>query len=117
MTILVTGGSGFIGSNFVLNWISKSSEKILNVDNLTYAGNKENLKNIESNDQYTFIKSDINNLNNYEKEFKNYDIRAVINFAAESRVDRSISSPSKFMQTNIIGTFNLLETSKSIGAR
>ena len=65
-----------------------------------------------SNDQYTFIKSDINNLNNYEKEFKNYDIRAVINFAAESHVDRSISSPSKFMQTNIIGTFNLLETSK-----
>ncbi len=112
MTILVTGGSGFIGSNFILNWIKKSSEKIINVDKLTYAGNEENLENIKDNDQYVFIKSDINDCHNYKNEFLNNDIRAVINFAAESHVDRSISSPSKFMQTNIIGTFNLLETSK-----
>ncbi len=113
MTILVTGGSGFIGSNFILNWIKKSSEQIINLDNLTYAGNEENLKSIENNSQYIFIKSDINNFHYYENEFHTNKIRAVINFAAESHVDKSISGPNKFMQTNIMGTFNLLETSKN----
>lgn len=112
-TILVTGGAGFIGSNFVKLVLEKHPEyKIINIDDLTYAGNLENLKYIDSNPNYVFIKVDIRDREKIEEIFKNNDITSVVNFAAESHVDRSIEEPELFLTTNIIGTQVLLDTAK-----
>jgi dTDP-glucose 4,6-dehydratase len=112
-TILVTGGAGFIGSNFVKLMLEKHPEyKIINIDALTYAGNLENLKDIDSNPNYEFIKVDIRDREKVEEIFKNNEITSVVNFAAESHVDRSIEEPEVFLTTNIIGTQVLLDTAK-----
>ncbi len=112
-TYLVTGGAGFIGSNFVHYMLGKYNNiKIINVDALTYAGNLENLKSIENNPNYTFIKADICSKEAIEKIFKENDIDYVVNFAAESHVDRSIRNPEIFVETNVKGTVNLLNIAK-----
>lgn len=112
-TILVTGGAGFIGSNFVKLMLEKHPEyKIINIDALTYAGNLENLKDIDGNPNYEFFKVDIRDREKIEEIFKNNDIDSVVNFAAESHVDRSIEEPEVFLTTNIIGTQVLLDTAK-----
>ncbi len=113
MTILVTGSAGFIGSNFVLNWLSEKNEKIIGLDKLTYAGNLENLKSVEKNSSYEFVKGDIGDSNLVAELLKKHQPKAVINFAAESHVDRSILGPDNFIQTNIIGTYRLLEEVRS----
>ena len=112
MTILVTGGAGFIGSNFILKWCSKNKEKIINIDNLNYAGNKKNLSNL-SPARYKFIKGSINNQKLIKSILRKYKIKKIIHFAAETHVDRSIKDASKFIKTNINGTFNLLEETRS----
>lgn len=123
MTILVTGGAGFIGSNFVIDWLTKINEPVVNLDILTYAGNLANLAAFFDNKKHIFIRGDIGDFTLLKKLLIDYKIRAVINFAAESHVDRSIHSPQEFMQTNIVGTFHLLEavreywTSMELGAR
>ena len=115
--ILVTGGAGFIGSNFI-HYIFKNTPfggKIINVDKLTYAGNLENLVEIEDKyggERYFFEKADICDFGEIKKIFEKYDIDTVLNFAAESHVDRSIFGPKDFVQTNIMGTFNLLEVAR-----
>jgi len=112
-TILVTGGAGFIGSNFVKLMLEKHPEyKIINIDALTYAGNLENLKDIDANPNYEFVKVDVRDREKIEEIFKNNDITSVVNFAAESHVDRSIEEPEVFLTTNIIGTQVLLDTAK-----
>lgn len=112
-TILVTGGAGFIGSNFVKLMLDKHPEyKIINIDSLTYAGNLENLKDIDANPNYEFIKVDIRDKEKIEEIFKSNDINSVVNLAAESHVDRSIEEPEVFLTTNIIGTQVLLDTAK-----
>lgn len=112
-TILVTGGAGFIGSNFVKLMLEKHPEyKIINIDALTYAGNLENLKDIDGNPNYEFIKVDIRDRDKIEEIFQNNEITSVVNFAAESHVDRSIEEPEVFLTTNIIGTQVLLDTAK-----
>ena len=115
--ILVTGGCGFIGSNFIRHMLSIYHYNITNLDKLTYAGNLENLKDIENDKRYSFIKGDIVDRNLVQHIFEARAIDTVINFAAESHVDRSIMSPDEFIQTNINGTFNLLETAKKLGVR
>lgn len=111
--ILVTGGAGFIGSCFVKQMLKKHSEyKIINVDSLTYAGNLENLKEIENNDNYTFIKADIRDDEIIYDIFSKYSIDTVVHFAAESHVDRSIEDPQIFLTTNVIGTQVLLDCAK-----
>lgn len=113
-TILITGGAGFIGSNFVPYFLDKHKEyKIVNIDKLTYAGNLDNLKECENNPNYTFIQGDICDRTLIEKIFKDYDIRGVIHFAAESHVDNSIKNPDAFIQTNIVGTFTLVDVAKN----
>ncbi|MBM3282929.1 dTDP-glucose 4,6-dehydratase [Candidatus Gottesmanbacteria bacterium] len=108
MRLLVTGGSGFIGTNFILYWLEHHPEdSILNIDKLTYAGNPENLKEIESNQNYHFVKGDICNVKLIDNIIKDIDI--LIHFAAESHVDRSITGPAPFIKTNIVGTYILLE--------
>jgi len=113
MSILVTGAAGFIGSNFVLNWLEKNKEKVIALDKLTYAGNLENLKSVEKKSNYEFVKGDIGDSSLVAQLLKDYQPRAIVNFAAESHVDRSIDGPDDFMQTNIIGTFRLLEEARS----
>jgi dTDP-glucose 4,6-dehydratase len=111
--ILVTGGAGFIGSNFVKMILDRHPDyKIINVDVLTYAGNLENLKDISNNQNCTFIKADIRNRLKIDEIFSSYDIDTVVNFAAESHVDRSIEEPEVFLTTNIIGTQVLLDVAK-----
>ncbi len=110
MSVFVTGGAGFIGANFVLDWIAKNDEAIVNIDNLTYAGNLESLTSIENSEQYTFVHGNIADKELFQKLLKKHQPRAVINFAAESHVDRSIHNPGAFVQTNVMGTFNLLES-------
>lgn len=113
MAVLVTGGAGFIGSNFVKYMLEKHPEyKVINIDALTYAGNLENLKDIDENSNYMFIKVDIRDRERIEEIFKNNEIVSVVNFAAESHVDRSIEEPEVFLTTNIIGTQVLLDTAK-----
>ncbi|HNH43540.1 MAG TPA: dTDP-glucose 4,6-dehydratase [Agitococcus sp.] len=109
MTILVTGGAGFIGSNFVLDWLAQSDEPIVNLDKLTYAGNLDSLKSLKDDARHIFVQGDIGDKALVSQLLAQYQPRAILNFAAESHVDRSIKSPTNFIDTNIIGTFNLLE--------
>ncbi len=116
--VLVTGGSGFIGSNFIHFMFRKYPEyKIINLDKLTYAGNPENLRDIEDNPNYKFIKGDIADRKIVNEIFKSRKIDAVVNFAAESHVDRSIEDPGIFIQTDIYGTYVLLEAVKKYGSK
>ncbi|MBU3213964.1 dTDP-glucose 4,6-dehydratase, partial [Clostridium estertheticum] len=113
-TYLVTGGAGFIGANFIHYMLNKYSDiKIINLDKLTYAGNLENLKDIETNSNYTFIQGDICDKELAEKLFFDNDIDYVVNFAAESHVDRSIKEPEIFVKTNVLGTVNILNVAKN----
>ena len=107
--ILVTGGAGFIGSNFVLDWLAQSDEAIVNLDALTYAGNLENLASLQGDLRHRFVRGDIGDFDLLSGLLAESRPRAVINFAAESHVDRSIHGPEDFIQTNIVGTFRLLE--------
>ncbi|WP_347987140.1 dTDP-glucose 4,6-dehydratase [Methylomonas sp. AM2-LC] len=107
--IVVTGGAGFIGSNFVLDWLAEYDETVINIDNLTYAGNLQNLVSLNNDPRHVFVKGDIGDYDLVLSLLKKYHIRAVINFAAESHVDRSIHGPEDFIQTNIVGSFRLLE--------
>ena len=107
--ILVTGGAGFIGSNFVLDWLAQSDEKIINLDKLTYAGNLQNLSSLSKDTRHIFVQGDIANTQLVSQILAQYQPRAIINLAAESHVDRSIHGPEDFIQTNILGTFHLLE--------
>ncbi len=110
MTILVTGGAGFIGANFVLDWIAGSDEPVVNLDKLTYAGNLQTLASLQGDARHVFVQGDIGDRALVEKLLAEHQPRAVVNFAAESHVDRSIHGPGDFVQTNIVGTFNLLES-------
>ena len=109
MTIFVTGGAGFIGANFVIDWLAAGHEPVVNLDKLTYAGNLENLVSLKGNKKHVFVQGDICDQGLVEKLLAEHQPRAVINFAAESHVDRSIHAPEDFIQTNIVGTFRLLE--------
>lgn len=109
MTILVTGGAGFIGANFVLDWLALCDEPVVNLDKLTYAGNLETLASLREDPRHVFVRGDIGNAELIEKLLVEHRPRAVINFAAESHVDRSIHGPGEFIQTNVVGTFRLLE--------
>ena len=112
-TLLVTGGAGFIGSNFIKMMLEKHPDyNIINVDSLTYAGNLKNLNDIDRNENYMFVKADIRDRKKIEEIFSNHFISYVVNFAAESHVDRSIETPETFMTTNIIGTQILLDAAK-----
>lgn len=111
--ILVTGGAGFIGANFVLDWVAQSDETIINLDALTYAGNRENLASLEGNPQHIFVHGDIGDTALVSALLAQHQPRAIINFAAESHVDRSIHGPEDFIQTNIVGTFKLLEATRA----
>jgi len=108
--ILVTGGAGFIGSNFVLDWLAQSDEAIVNLDKLTYAGNLQSLSSIANDPRYIFIQGDIGDAGLVAHILKQHRPRAIVNLAAESHVDRSIHGPEDFIQTNIVGTFRLLES-------
>jgi len=110
MTILVTGAAGFIGSNFVLDWFSQSEENVISFDLLTYAGNLENLSSLNQNPHHHFVQGNIGDRDLVLSLLKKYHIRAVIHFAAESHVDRSIHESRDFIETNIVGTYNLLES-------
>lgn len=107
--ILVTGGAGFIGANFVLDWLAQSDEAVINLDVLTYAGNRENLASLAGDERHLFVQGDISDSTLVTKLLAQHQPRAIINFAAESHVDRSIHGPEDFIQTNIVGTFRLLE--------
>ena len=109
MTILVTGGAGFIGSNFVLDWLAASHETVVNLDKLTYAGNLHNLAAVAGDPRHVFVHGDFGDTALVNSLLATHQPRAVLNFAAESHVDRSIHGPGDFIQTNIVGTFNLLE--------
>jgi len=108
--ILVTGGAGFIGSNFVLDWLRNGEEPVLNLDKLTYAGNPDNLAVLNGDGRHIFVRGDIGDAGLVTSLLKQHHPRAIVNFAAESHVDRSIHGPDDFIQTNIVGTFHLLET-------
>jgi len=110
MTILVTGGAGFIGGNFVLDWLAQSEEMVVNLDKLTYAGNLDTLRGLEGDTRHVFVQADIGDSATVDALLAKHQPRAIINFAAESHVDRSIHGPGEFIQTNIVGTFNLLES-------
>jgi len=109
-TIIVTGGAGFIGSNFVLTWVKQGLGKVVNLDKLTYAGNVANLDDIKDNPDHLFVQGDIGDPVLINKLLAEYQPCAVVNFAAESHVDRSIHGPEDFIQTNVVGTFHLLES-------
>ncbi len=109
MSILITGGAGFIGSNFVLDWLGQSDERVVNLDKLTYAGNLENLASLQGDARHVFVHGDIGDFTLVSRLLAEHQPRAVVNFAAESHVDRSIHGPGEFIQTNIVSTFHLLE--------
>ena len=113
MTILVTGAAGFIGSNFVLDWLSQSKKDVVSLDLLTYAGNLENLSSLSQNSHHHFVQGNIGDRNLVSSLLKKYQVRAIVNFAAESHVDRSIHESKDFIETNIVGTYNLLESARS----
>lgn len=108
--ILVTGGAGFIGANFVLDWLAQSDEPVVNLDKLTYAGNLETLASLDNNPKHIFVQGDIGDSALVDRLLAEHQPRAVLNFAAESHVDRSIHGPEDFVQTNVLGTFRLLES-------
>lgn len=111
--ILVTGGAGFIGANFVLDWLARHDEPVVNLDKLTYAGNMETLASLQGDPRHVFVQGDIGDGPLVAGLLSTHQPRAIINFAAESHVDRSISSPEDFIQTNIVGTFRLLEAARA----
>src|SRR5215813_2840554 len=108
-TILVTGGAGFIGSNFILQWLATEGTPLVNFDKLTYAGNLRNLESVSSDKCYTFVQGDIADRPLVRQLLRERQPRAIVHFAAESHVDRSIRGPDDFIKTNVNGTFNLLE--------
>ena len=108
--IFVTGGAGFIGANFILDWLRQSDEEIVNIDKLTYAGNLESLSSLQNDSRHVFVQGDIGDQLLMTELLEKYQPRAVLNFAAESHVDRSIHGPEAFIQTNVVGTFQLLES-------
>lgn len=108
--ILVTGGAGFIGANFVIDWLAAGNEPVVNLDKLTYAGNPENLRSLQGDARHVFVQGDIGDRAVVDALLQQYRPRAIINFAAESHVDRSIYGPAEFIQTNVVGTFQLLES-------
>jgi len=112
-SILVTGGAGFIGSNFVLDWITGEVDSVVNLDKLTYAGNLQNLASLEGNPRHLFVRGDIGDAELVAKLLAEHQPRAIVNFAAESHVDRSIHGPAEFIQTNIVATFQLLEATRA----
>src|SRR5437016_1961980 len=111
--ILVTGGAGFIGSNFILQWMKDESASVVNLDKLTYAGNPRNLESIEANPRYVLEQGDIVDRKTVRDLLERYRPRAVVHFAAESHVDRSIRGPDDFIRTNVNGTFCLLEEARA----
>ena len=111
--ILITGGAGFIGGNFVLDWLQQHDEPILNLDKLTYAGNLETLAAVQDDPRHIFVQGDIGDAHLVSRLLAEHQPRAIINFAAESHVDRSIHGPEDFIQTNIVGTFHLLECARA----
>ncbi|WP_018411125.1 dTDP-glucose 4,6-dehydratase [Methyloversatilis thermotolerans] len=113
MTILVTGGAGFIGSNFVLDWLAGSDEPVVNLDALTYAGNLQNLASLAGDARHVFVQGDICDRELVDRLLSTHRPRAVVHFAAESHVDRSIHGPGEFMRTNVTGTFTLLEAARA----
>ena len=108
--ILVTGGAGFIGANFVIDWLRQSDEAIVNLDALTYAGNPDNLASLQNDERHIFVQGDIGDRDLLDKLLTVHRPRAIVHFAAESHVDRSIHGPAAFVRTNVEGTFILLET-------
>ena len=113
MTLLVTGGAGFIGSNFIPYFLATHNNiKVVNLDKLTYAGELSNLVEVENHPSYTFIKGDICDRSVVDTIFKDFDIKGVIHFAAESHVDNSIEQPDEFIKTNVLGTFNVIDAAK-----
>ena len=113
MALLVTGGCGFIGGNFVLDWLQQSDEHIINLDKLTYAANPATLRSVEASPNYTFVQGDICDGKLLAELFERYQPRAVVHFAAESHVDRSIANPEAFLKTNVFGTFELLQAART----
>jgi len=116
MSILVTGGAGFIGSNFVLDWLARSDEMVINLDLLTYAGNLENLSSLDGDSRHLFVQGDLGDRALVDGLLARHRPRAILNLAAESHVDRSIHGPGTFIQTNIMGTFTLLEAVRTYHA-
>ena len=114
--ILVTGGAGFIGSNFVLDWLAQGDEPVVNLDKLTYAGNLANLASVQGDARHTFVQGDIGDTALVERLLAEHRPRAIVNFAAESHVDRSIHGAEDFIVTNIVGTFRLLEAARAYWA-
>lgn len=112
MTIIVTGGAGFIGANFVLDWLRRHDETVINLDKLTYAGNLENLASLQGDARHQFVRGDIGDSPLLSQLLTRHQPRAIINFAAESHVDRSIHGPEDFVQTNVVGTFRLLDATR-----
>src|SRR6266571_17092 len=110
--ILVTGGAGFIGANFVLDWVNRCDEPIVNLDKLTYAGNLGNLATLKGDPRHIFVRGDIGDRALVEQLLGAHRPRAIVNFAAESHVDRSIHGPAAFIETNVVGTFKLLEATR-----
>ncbi|MDR0777383.1 MAG: dTDP-glucose 4,6-dehydratase [Azonexus sp.] len=115
--ILVTGGAGFIGSNFVLDWLAAADEPVVNLDALTYAGNLENLASLRDDPRHVFVRGDIGDGSLVAQLLHRYQPRAIVHFAAESHVDRSIHGPEDFIQTNIVGSFRLLEAARAYWRR
>ena len=111
--ILVTGGAGFIGANFVLDWLAHGGEPVVNLDALTYAGNLQNLQSIAGDGRYRFVHGDIRDRDLVERLLAEHAVRAIVHFAAESHVDRSIHGPEEFVATNVVGTFRLLEAARA----
>jgi dTDP-glucose 4,6-dehydratase len=111
--ILVTGGAGFIGANFVLDWLAAAGEPVVNLDKLTYAGNLGNLQSLAGDRRHTCVRGDIGDAQQVGALLREHAPRAIVNFAAESHVDRSIHGPAAFIETNVVGTFNLLEATRA----
>lgn len=115
--ILVTGGAGFIGANFVLDWLAQSNEPVVNLDKLTYAGNLDNLASLRNRPEHLFVRGDIGDRALVDDLLRRHRPRAIVHFAAESHVDRSIDGPEDFIRTNVLGTFQLLEAARAYHAQ